>query len=89
MIKFSFRKLPVDEDGKAYDNLEAFQAEQLRKLLGITHIEDKIHTDIVAHKAEVIEILQLTMDARPSARGQKRPRKSKSIGTLPLEQSAA
>lgn len=74
-IKFSFKKLPVDADGKAHDSLEAFQAAQILKLLGINSQDTA--EDIVEHKAEMIEILELTMDSRPSARGIKKPRKAK------------
>lgn len=74
-IKFSFKRLPVDADGKSYDSLEAFQEAELSKLTSISAGDAEA---IVAMKDEVIEILELTMDARPAARGQKRPRKGKS-----------
>jgi hypothetical protein len=79
-IKFSFKKLPVDEGGKAYDSLEDFQAAMLSKVLGIKEEDPLLISslaDIVSHKAEVIEILELNMDARPTARGVKKPRKPK------------
>ena len=84
-IKFTFKKLPVDADGKAYDSLEDFQAAQIAKLL--LQNEDKMvaaESDavglgyiFVTHKDEIMEILELTMDARPVARGVKKPRKPK------------
>lgn len=82
-IKFSFRKLPVDADGKAYDSLEAFQAAELSKLLGINDDTDSTPDDIVSHKDEIMEILTLTMDARPAARGVPKKRKAKSQPELP------
>lgn len=86
-IKFSFKKLPVDANGKAYDTLEAFQIAQLVADLGISAEAARA---IIDCKPVVMEILELTMDARPAARGVKKPRKSKAtVGTLPLEQSVA
>lgn len=73
-INFSFKKLPVDADGKAYDSLEDFQGAQLVANLGIS---DEAAKAIVTCKPIVIEILELTMDARPAARGKKKPRKAK------------
>ena len=79
MIKFQFRKVPIDSDGKAYDSLEAFQASEIVKLCGVS---DEAAKAIVLDKDTVIEILELTMDARPGARGQKRPRKPKNDGSI-------
>jgi hypothetical protein len=80
-IKFQFRKVPVDADGKAFDSLEAFQAAEITKLCKL--VEPQTAIDIVAMKDEVIEILELTMDARPVARGVKKPRKSKATTETP------
>lgn len=77
MTKFNFKKVPVDSDGKAYDSLESFQVAEIKKIIGTTLPDDHAAEDIVARKVDVIEILELTMDARPAARGQKRPRKPK------------
>lgn len=74
MLKFSFKKLPVDEAGKAYNSLEEFQAAQIMEHLEIDVVAA---SQVVKFKAIVKEILDLTLDARPSARGQKRPRKLK------------
>ena len=74
-IKFTFKKLPVDADGKAYPSLEEFQAAELKKLLQCENSSSSVFDDIVVYKEEVIEILELTMDARPGARGVKKPRK--------------
>lgn len=77
-IKFSFKKLPVDADGKSYDSLEAFQAAEIAKLSPT--ITAEAAEDIVNVKEEIIEILELTMESRPSARGVKKQRKSKTNG---------
>lgn len=87
-IKFSFKKLPVDGDGVAYDSLESFQSAEIKKLVPVLNID--MARQLVDQKDAVMEILELTMDARPAARGIKKPRKAKAtIGTLPLEQSVA
>jgi hypothetical protein len=87
-IKFSFKKLPVDADGKSYDSLEAFQAAELAKLLSATNACGISAEDIVNAKDDVIEILELTMDARPAARGVPKKRKAKAsapVDELPIE----
>lgn len=77
MIKFTWAKLPVDESGKAYDSLAAFQAAEINKLMNKSCSKDlaeDVTMAIVMNKAEIIEILELTESARPTARG---PRKKK------------
>lgn len=81
-IKFSFKRLPVDSEGKSYDSLEQFQAAELTKLCKL--VEPQTAIDIVNMKDEVIEILELTMDARPAARGVPKKRKAKSQPELPV-----
>lgn len=85
-IKFTWAKLPVDADGKSYDSLEAFQASEIAKLVKTACVlktdsdmgtSTAVAKEIVSHKAEIIEILEITTDARPSARGVKKPRKPK------------
>lgn len=78
-IKFSFRKLPVDESGKAYDSIEDFQAAELSRLLAPTNGCGISHEEIVSKKSEVIEILEINEHSLPAARGQKRPRKPKTV----------
>ncbi len=73
-ISFSWKKLPVDSNGKAYNSLDEFQAAQLVALLGIS---DEAAKMVVHEKESVMELLELTMDARPSARGKPKPRKAK------------
>lgn len=75
-IKFSFRKLPVDESGKAYDSLEAFKSALLVSNLGIS---DEAAKMVVHEKDLVVEILQINENSLPAARGQKRPRKPKTV----------
>lgn len=86
MIKFTWAKLPVDADGKSYDSLESFQASEIAKLVKnacVLKTDSDVGTsalvakEIVSHKAEIVEILELTTDARPTARGVRKPRKSK------------
>lgn len=82
-IKFSFKKLPVDADGKAYDSLEDFQAAEIARILVNEPVDKAVQKTIVEHKDEIIEILEINFDSRPGARGQKRPRKPK---TEPAQQ---
>lgn len=91
-IKFTWSKLPVDENGKAYDSLDDFKRAMLDKALAIETKGEgpsDISCDILAHKDEVIEILTLTTDARPSARGKPKPRKSKTSELPNIEPKAA
>lgn len=83
---WSWKKLPVDADGKSYDSLEAFQASEIAKLVKAACVlpsncdvsmSSTVAKEIVSHKAEIIEILEITTDARPTARGVKKPRKPK------------
>ena len=74
-IKFQWKKLPVDADGNSYSSLEAFQANEITKVISGLILDHAI--DLVDHKDEIIEILELTTDARPAARGVKKPRKPK------------
>lgn len=77
-LKFSFKKLPVDADGNAYESLEAFQAAEIKKLLVLDGEDGPgVAKAIVEHKDDIIEILELTMESRPGARGVKKPRKAK------------
>lgn len=86
-IQFSFKKLPVDADGKAYDSIEDFQAAQIARLitddgtvkmaLGDNEVPLDVAKVLVKNKDAMIEILQINFDSRPGARGQKRPRKAK------------
>lgn len=84
-LKFSFKKLPVDADGKAYDTLEAFQAAQIQKL--VAEMTLPMAEAIVANKAEIIEALEINFDSRPGARGVKKPRKPKA-DAAPVEPPA-
>jgi len=89
-ISFSWKKLPVDSNGKAYDSLEAFQASEIAKLLKSACVEDlsfAVSEAIVGNKTMILEILELTLDARPSARGKPKPRKAKQQA-LPKVQAA-
>lgn len=81
-IKWTWQRLPVDESGKAYDSLEVFQAAMLSKTLanGAVGISAEL---IVKKKAEVLEILNITMSARPSTRGVAKPRKNKTKAKEP------
>jgi len=74
-LKFSFRKVPIDAEGRAYDSLASFQAASL----GIIHagITGDLAKAIVDKKAEVIEILELSESSRPSARGVPKKRRAK------------
>lgn len=79
-IRFTWAKLPVDENGKSYDSLEAFQVAAIARLLQSNSTVETAGVTpeaIVEHKAEIIEILELTTDARPTARGVRKPRKAK------------
>ncbi len=79
-IKFTWAKLPVDEDGKAYDSLGAFQIAQIAKIFSEHSTESNpegFATCVVENDSAIMEILELTTDARPSARGKPKPRKAK------------
>lgn len=84
-IKFSLKKLPVDESGKAYDSFESFQISMLLKLIPDVAVPagespaELICRTIVMHRPEVLEILQINENSLPAARGQKRPRKPKTV----------
>jgi len=80
-IKFTFKKLPVDSDGKAYESLEAFQAAEIKKLVPILNIDTA--AQLVEQKDWIIEILELTMDARPAARGMPKKRRQKDATAQP------
>jgi hypothetical protein len=90
-LKFSFRKVPIDSEGKAHDSLESFQASEIAKLFrdsaDLRNQEVELNSAyaaaVVAHKAEIIEILELDMNARPSARGVSKKRKAKDQPELP------
>lgn len=84
-IKFAWKKLPVDEAGKSYDSLDAFQKSEIGRALNMPDGPeyDRICHNIVEKKAIVIEILELTMDARPASRGVKKPRKPKATEAQP------
>ncbi len=88
-ISFSWKKLPVDSNGKSYDSLEAFQAAQIEQFIDVGDAEKRgqVAAAIVSNKATVIEILELTTDARPTARGVRKPRKAKQP-ELPKVQAA-
>jgi len=84
-ISFSWKKLPVDSNGKAHDSLEAFQASEIAKLLSSKNAIDlnsDVTNAIVMNKEAILEILELTLDARPSARGVRKPRKPKQVMLL-------
>lgn len=75
-IKWTWQKLPVDENGKAYDSLDQFKVHLLAQLLDATPFTEI--PDFIVEKAdEIREILDITEDARPSARGVPKPRKNK------------
>lgn len=84
-LKFSFKKLPVDENGIAYKSLEEFQVAELKKLFVNSQVaaDEKIELNeayakaVMALRDEITEILELTMDARPGARGVSKKRKPK------------
>lgn len=76
-LKWSWKRLPVDENGKSYDSLEAFQSASIAKLLMNEHGAGISADSIVEHKSEIVEILVLNESARPSARGVPKKRKSK------------
>lgn len=88
MIKFTFKKLPVDESGKSYDSMEAFQTSMLAKLLDKTPIND-VPSKLVESKETVMEILTLNYDCRPGARGKPKKRKANPAPELELKEGAA
>jgi len=81
-IKFAFKKLPVDENGKSYDSLEDFQISLIEKLIDGTATSN-VSVRLIESKDELLEILELTMDSRPAARGVKKPRKPKATPEAP------
>ncbi len=79
-IKFTWAKLPVDANGKSYDSLGAFQIAQIAKIFSEHSAEatpEGFATCVVENDSAVMEILELTTDARPGERGKKKPRKPK------------
>lgn len=78
-IKWTWQRLPVDENGKAYGSLDEFKLALIEKLFegeGIGTLTPHGMAQIVLDQADYIgEILDITMDARPRARGVKKPRK--------------
>ena len=79
-IRFTWAKLPVDENGKSYDSLEAFQVAQIAKLLAgacDATLSVAVSEAVMENKTAIMEILELTTDARPGERGKKKPRKPK------------
>lgn len=75
MIKWSFKKLPVNEAGVAFDSLEAFKASELSKIH--PGISGDLAAELVAQKDLVIEILEINENSLPAARGVKKTRKPK------------
>lgn len=85
-IKFSFKKLPVDADGKAYNTLEEFQAAEIKKLVPSLTIEQA--NCIVEQQEWVIEALEINLDSRPGARGVSKKRKPKATEPAPAAEPA-
>lgn len=86
----SFARSYQTEDGTCYASLEDAQVVEVMQILKLEgDAGERVGREIVGKKAELVNILTITDSSRPRARGVRKPRKPKTVGTLPLDQSAA
>lgn len=80
-IRWQWQKLPVDENGKAYPSLDEFKIALIERIFGEGNTKELTPFDaakiVISRTDEIQEILDITEDARPSARGVPKPRKNK------------